>query len=100
MWKRPGRKVAGIGGMDKQQGYDLYWHKPNMYNPNNYEGLKENIFTVKQKTEKGWIESYYVSQNMLCLPVEDGIVIEGFEKCSKSFAPKQSQERGKANEKP
>ena len=64
----------------KQQGYELYWHKPTMYNPNNYEGVKENIFTIKQQTEKGWIESYYISQNMLCLPIEDGIVIEGFEK--------------------
>lgn len=64
----------------KQQGYDLYWHKPTMYNPNNYEGVKENIFTIKQKTEKGWIESNYISLNMLCLPIEAGIAMEGFEK--------------------
>ena len=64
----------------KQQGYDLYWHKPTMYNPNNYEGVKENIFTIKQQTEKGWIESNYISLNMLCLPIEAGIAMEGFEK--------------------
>ena len=54
--------------------------KTAMYNPNNYEGVKENIFTIKQKAEKGWIESNYISQNMLCLPIEAGIAMEGFEK--------------------
>ena len=64
----------------KQQGYDLYWHKPTMYNPNNYEDVKENIFAIKKQTENGWSESNYISQNMLCLPIEAGIAMEGFEK--------------------
>jgi len=42
--------------------------------------VKENIFTIKQQTEKGWIESNYISLNMLCLPIEAGIAMEGFEK--------------------
>ena len=50
------------------------------HNPNNYEGVKENIFTIKQQTGKGWIESNYISLNMLCLPIEAGIAMEGFEK--------------------
>ena len=41
---------------------------------------KENIFTIKQQTGKGWIESNYISLNMLCLPIEAGIAMEGFEK--------------------
>ena len=66
--------------MDKNsRAYDLYWHKPTMYNPNNCEGVKENIFTIKQH-RKGWIESKLYPLNMLCPPTEAGIAMEGFEK--------------------
>jgi FkbM family methyltransferase len=43
------RYLAGLN-------YDLYWHLPPLYNPDNYFGNKENIF------------SDTVSLNMLCLP--------------------------------
>jgi FkbM family methyltransferase len=37
-------------------GYDMYWHTPMLYNPNNFSGHSENVF------------GQIVSVNMLCLP--------------------------------
>ncbi len=37
-------------------GYNLYWHRPPLFNPNNFSGNPENVF------------SNIVSLNMLCLP--------------------------------
>lgn len=45
-------------------GYRAYWHPVPMYNPNNYNQDRENIF--------GDIHSL----NMLCLPVESSINVE------------------------
>jgi FkbM family methyltransferase len=46
-------------------GYTLYWHAPRLFNPNNHNGIKENIYGGT------------VSLNMLCLPRETRIVVEG-----------------------
>ncbi len=46
-------------------GYDLFWHLPYMYNPNNMQGEQENIFPD------------LVSINMLCIPAEQGIEVPG-----------------------
>ncbi len=37
-------------------GYNLFWHKPLLFNPGNYAGNAENVFGMTG------------SQNMLCLP--------------------------------
>ncbi|MFH1019050.1 MAG: FkbM family methyltransferase [Pseudomonadota bacterium] len=46
--------------------YALYWHRPFLYNPQNFANNPENIF--------GNIGSH----NMLCLPRESGCRLEGF----------------------
>ena len=49
-------------------GYDQYWHRPYLFNANNYYGNKENIF------------GNIASHNMLCIPKTSTINITGFEK--------------------
>ena len=50
-----------------QLGYQLVWFRTLMFNPQNFNGMSENIF-----------ENYY-SQNLLCLLPEHGIDVSGFE---------------------
>lgn len=50
-----------------EHGYRLWWHKPTLYNPNNFLGNKENAYPG--------VGSY----NMLCLPQECKIPVEGSE---------------------
>ena len=45
--------------------YRLYWHMPPLYSPNNFAGDPENIF------------GNIVSINMLCLPAERNITVQG-----------------------
>lgn len=45
--------------------YDLYRHKPKLYNPTNFLGNPENIF------------GDIISANLLCVSRKSGIVIEG-----------------------
>jgi hypothetical protein len=47
--------------------YRLYWHKPRLFAPDNFAGDTENIF--------GNIASF----NMLCIPAERGIVVQGLQ---------------------
>lgn len=47
-------------------GYRMYWHLPPMYNPHNYAGDAENIHPT------------IVSVNMLCLPRENTMTVNGF----------------------
>jgi len=47
--------------------YRLYWHKPRLFAPDNFAGDAENIF--------GNIASF----NMLCIPAERGIVVQGLQ---------------------
>jgi len=46
-------------------GYLLYWHMPKLYNPQNYAGESENIYRNT------------VTFNMICIPQEAGINIDG-----------------------
>lgn len=58
-------------------GYDMYWHRPFLFNPNNFFGNPNNVF--------GDIASH----NMLCVSKEIGHEIQGFEKV-KVPAPAES----------
>ena len=49
-------------------GYELYWHCPLLFNPNNYYGNKENVF------------GSIVSKNMLCIPKNKNVNLNGFNK--------------------
>lgn len=62
-------------------GYDLYWHKPPLYNTNNFFGNTENVFDEKKRDEQGReIVVQLISANMLCLPKAKNIKVVGFEK--------------------
>ncbi|MBK9129467.1 MAG: FkbM family methyltransferase [Phycisphaerales bacterium] len=47
-------------------GYDLYWHTPPLFNPENFAREKENIFPG------------IVSINLLCVPSESEWIVNGF----------------------
>lgn len=49
-------------------GYDLYWHKPPLFNPDNYLGNPENVFGA------------LISVNMLCVPPGEPVVVQGFQR--------------------
>jgi FkbM family methyltransferase len=51
-------------------GYDMWWHKPSLFNPDNFAGRKDNVF--------GSIRS----NNMLCLPKGSDLHLEGFRQVS------------------
>ena len=51
-------------------GYDLYWHLPPIYNPQNFAGDAQNLFPN------------VVSVNLLCVPAEAQIPIQGMRKVS------------------
>jgi hypothetical protein len=42
----------------EQLGYDMYWHLPPLFSPNNYKGVSENVLPSTH------------SLNLLCLPKE------------------------------
>jgi FkbM family methyltransferase len=61
--------IAGLG-------YQLYWHTPPLYNPNNYNGESENLFPS------------VVSANMLCLSADLNANIDGLQEIrDSSFHP-------------
>ena len=47
-------------------GYDMYWHRPTLFNPQNFAGNANNIF------------GNVVSINMVCLPKEIKSTMTGF----------------------
>lgn len=49
-------------------GYDMYWHMPTMYNPDNFAKNPDNIFP------------FIVSCNLLCVPKEAALTLNGFQK--------------------
>ena len=49
-------------------GYEIYWHLPTLFNPNNFNKIKENIF------------KNLVSVNILCLPKDSKLKLENFTK--------------------
>jgi FkbM family methyltransferase len=50
-----------------EMGYRLYWHTPSLFDPDNFNGVQENVFG---KT---------VSVNMLCLPNERGSHVQNLQ---------------------
>jgi FkbM family methyltransferase len=49
---------AALIGLIQQYGYDLYWHLPALYSPNNFAGNPEDVFPG------------VISVNMVCFPAE------------------------------
>lgn len=58
-------KSPQLIGLLQQLGYDLHWHVPSLFNPDNFAGRRDNIF--------GQIRSI----NMLGIPGERGIPVSG-----------------------
>lgn len=50
-----------------EYGYRLFWHLPPLFNPENFNGVSEDVF--------GGV----VAANMLCVPREKAIGVSGFE---------------------
>jgi len=48
-------------------GYRLWWHTPDLFNPNNYRKNSVNIF------------ERYRSVNMICIPEEKDTIVIGLE---------------------
>lgn len=49
-------------------GYDLYWHRPPLFNPNNFRGNANNVFGT------------VITANMICVPRAWGATMQHFEK--------------------
>ncbi len=61
-------KSNGLTRYIDSLGYDMYWHKPALYNPENFFNNPENIF------------GNIVSLNMICLPKNLGGLLKKYEK--------------------
>ena len=61
-------KSAALTKYIDSLGYDMYWHKPPLYNPENFFNNPENVF------------GDIVSLNMICLPRSRGGVLQKYEK--------------------
>jgi FkbM family methyltransferase len=59
---------AALIALIESMGYDLWWHLARLFNPDNHNGIAENIF------------GNVTSINMLCVPKEDTGSITGFRK--------------------
>jgi len=64
---RADQKDALIQTLD-EFGYEMYWHFPRLYNPDNYFANPENIF------------DNIASENMLCIPRERGTKVDGLQR--------------------
>ncbi len=65
-------------------GYELYWHLPPLFNPNNFKKNKKNIF------------GNIVSVNMLCVHNDNKFVIKGLKKVEDtSFHPMKNKQNSK-----
>lgn len=53
-------------------GYDIYWHLPHLYNPNNFYNIKQNLI------------GNYISVNMLCIHKTSDIKVENLSKVTDS----------------
>ena len=58
-------KSAGLIELLWRQDYRLWWHMPPLFNPGNFLGIAENIYPA------------LVSVNLLCLPKEMQMPVEG-----------------------
>ncbi|MFZ5571689.1 MAG: FkbM family methyltransferase [Thermodesulfobacteriota bacterium] len=61
-------KSADLVAYLSELGYDLFWHLPPLYNPDNFFQNRENVFGT------------IVSQNMLCLPKTADYKMDGFQR--------------------
>ena len=61
-------KSAALISLINELGYDMYWHLPALYNPDNFAGNPHNAFPS------------LVSINLLCVPKESSLTINGFRK--------------------
>lgn len=59
-------KVPPLIRLIEELGYSMYWHTPYLYNPDNHFGNHENIFPG------------IVSINLLCIPKELSLTMNGF----------------------
>jgi FkbM family methyltransferase len=64
---RPEQSNALIQFIDSL-GYDMYWHRPRLFNPDNYLKNPENVFGT------------IVSINMFCVPRGADVALQGFPK--------------------
>jgi FkbM family methyltransferase len=53
---------AGLIDDVRQLGYRLWWHRPPLFDPQNYKGVPENVFVIDG--------AIILSINMLCVPEE------------------------------
>jgi FkbM family methyltransferase len=53
-------KSAELIALLREMRYELFWHEPNLFNPNNFSGHREDVF------------ENIISRNMLCLPEKFG----------------------------
>jgi len=61
-------KSPALIGLLMELGYTMYWHLPKLYNPANFAGNADDIFPG------------IISINLLCIPNESQIAINGFKK--------------------
>lgn len=59
--ERSARLIALLGEL----GYDMWWHMPRLFNPNNHAGNRQDVFPG------------IVSINLLCVPKSAGITVKG-----------------------
>jgi FkbM family methyltransferase len=71
---RPEKSEALVGYL-RSLGYDLYWHTPRLYNPDNYLGNRENVF--------GGI----LSINLFGLPAGSPVDVKGFTRVESPVHP-------------
>ena len=71
---RPDQAEALVAHL-RSLAYDLYWHLPPLYNPHNFLGNPENVFPG------------LVSLNILGIPSEGGVKIEGFARVDSAVHP-------------
>ena len=72
-------KSPALVGWLLDAGYALYWHKPLVFNPDNYFGVKENFY------------GRTIAHNMLCVPPERSVDTTGL-KPIKSIAELPSED--------
>ncbi len=61
---------AQLIGQIADLGYDMWWHMPRLFNPANFNKVAENVF------------GDIVSCNLVCVPKEAAMVMQGFQKVS------------------
>jgi FkbM family methyltransferase len=71
---RPAKSEALVACL-RGLGYDLYWHTPPLYNPDNFHGNRENVF--------GSIASI----NLFCIPAGSQVHLEGFARVESPIHP-------------